>query len=100
MIELKIASLGIIGIAIIWFLWKHEYGIVRLLDYEGKKYKGETKEDSKEEYPEDAYLENFVTYKTLIDVIESWEKDTEELDNRVKELELKLDIIIKYNNIK
>ena len=96
MIELKIASMIIIPIAIIWFLLKHKYGIVRLLNDDGIKYK----EDSKEEYPEDAYLENFVTYKTLIDVIESWEKDTEELDNRVKELELKLDIIIKYNNIK
>ena len=96
MIELKIASLGIIGIAIIWFLLKHKYGIVRLLNDDGIKYK----EDSKEEYPEDAYLEKFVTYRTLIGLLEGWERDTEELDNRVKELELKLEIIIKYNNIK
>ena len=96
MIELKIASLGIIGIAIIWFLLKHKYGIVRLLNDDGIKYK----EDSKEEYPEDAYLEKFVTYRTLIGLLEGWERDTEELDNRVKELETKLEIIIKYNNIK
>ena len=92
---LIIGSIVIIPLAIIWFLWVESYGT---------KSKGEPKEYPEEEYPEEpkeeAYLDEFVTNRTLIYVAEGYEEDTEKLDNRVKELEEKIDIIIKYNNLK